>query len=296
MTIKKSDDQEPEHPALFATIHHRSDERPDGYTHEDIAELNRAANAGRHSNKRRNIWIAVGTGVTLLVLAGTPWALMAWDNIEAEPAVPTVDMNVAAPDVPSVAPPPEDYPAASYLEVRGLHIGQSRDEVLFNTENRGMIAVENGGSPLMEMHFGLPSHESGMTLYPATPECSEELDRRDAMTPDEKNSLAAMQMNACKLAGRVLFDADGNVEAFYLTPRGFEIEQISLQDFAQAVVDNHGIDSLKPEQQRLRTLGFDGYCTNMRGVGLADVRVNVSDCGFMRVQVERSSTSAANFS
>ena len=32
-------------PALFATIYFRSDERPDGYTDEDIAELNEAANA-----------------------------------------------------------------------------------------------------------------------------------------------------------------------------------------------------------------------------------------------------------
>ena len=31
-------------PALFATIHFQSDERPDGYTDEDIAKLNRLAN------------------------------------------------------------------------------------------------------------------------------------------------------------------------------------------------------------------------------------------------------------
>lgn len=35
-------------PALFATIHFRSDERPDGYTDEDIAKLNDLAN-GRGS-------------------------------------------------------------------------------------------------------------------------------------------------------------------------------------------------------------------------------------------------------
>lgn len=33
-------------PALFATIHFRSDERPDGYSDEDIAELNELANVG----------------------------------------------------------------------------------------------------------------------------------------------------------------------------------------------------------------------------------------------------------
>lgn len=32
-------------PALFATIHMRSRQRPDGYSDEDIAELNRLANA-----------------------------------------------------------------------------------------------------------------------------------------------------------------------------------------------------------------------------------------------------------
>jgi hypothetical protein len=31
-------------PALFATIHFRSDARPDGYTDEDIAALNAIAN------------------------------------------------------------------------------------------------------------------------------------------------------------------------------------------------------------------------------------------------------------
>jgi hypothetical protein len=34
----------PASPALFATIHFQSDERPDGYKDEDIAELNRLAN------------------------------------------------------------------------------------------------------------------------------------------------------------------------------------------------------------------------------------------------------------
>lgn len=31
-------------PALFATIHMRSPQRPDGYSDEDVAELNRLAN------------------------------------------------------------------------------------------------------------------------------------------------------------------------------------------------------------------------------------------------------------
>ena len=39
-------------PALFATIHHQSDDRPDGYTANDIADLNRLAN-GSDSNPRK---------------------------------------------------------------------------------------------------------------------------------------------------------------------------------------------------------------------------------------------------
>jgi hypothetical protein len=39
-------------PALFATIHFRSPQRPDGYTDEDIAELNRLANA--HLSDRKD--------------------------------------------------------------------------------------------------------------------------------------------------------------------------------------------------------------------------------------------------
>lgn len=34
-------------PVLFATIHHQSEQRPDGYTADDIAELNNAGNAHR---------------------------------------------------------------------------------------------------------------------------------------------------------------------------------------------------------------------------------------------------------
>jgi hypothetical protein len=45
MAEEPEDDQEPAAiPALFATIHFRSDVRPDGYTDEDIAELNKLAN------------------------------------------------------------------------------------------------------------------------------------------------------------------------------------------------------------------------------------------------------------
>ena len=45
MTDEKSGDHgEAKMPALFATIHFRGPERPDGYTAEEIAELNELAN------------------------------------------------------------------------------------------------------------------------------------------------------------------------------------------------------------------------------------------------------------
>lgn len=45
MMDKPPDDQEPAIiPALFATIHFQSDDRPDGYTEEDIQTLNVIAN------------------------------------------------------------------------------------------------------------------------------------------------------------------------------------------------------------------------------------------------------------
>lgn len=36
-------------PALFATIHFRSDKRPDGYTDDEIVDLNKLANANKLS-------------------------------------------------------------------------------------------------------------------------------------------------------------------------------------------------------------------------------------------------------
>lgn len=38
-------------PALFATIHHKSEHRPDGYSPEDIEELNHLANGGKPSKE-----------------------------------------------------------------------------------------------------------------------------------------------------------------------------------------------------------------------------------------------------
>lgn len=45
----RSDEDRPL-PALFATIHFRGPQRPDGYTADEITELNRAANCGSPTN------------------------------------------------------------------------------------------------------------------------------------------------------------------------------------------------------------------------------------------------------
>jgi hypothetical protein len=68
-------------PALFATIHHKSDERPNGYTAEDIAELNRIANRrrGTMSPRHGGLYLA-GSGIALVVLlaAGAAWLSPRW--------------------------------------------------------------------------------------------------------------------------------------------------------------------------------------------------------------------------
>ncbi len=54
MSDKPESDPKPKDiPALFATIHFRSEERPNGYSDEDIAELNDLANGRSSSNPTR---------------------------------------------------------------------------------------------------------------------------------------------------------------------------------------------------------------------------------------------------
>ena len=79
---KKTDPAEGDNgPALFATIHHQSDERPNGYTAEDIAELNRIANRrrGTMSPQHGGLYLA-GSGIALVVLlaAGAAWLSPRW--------------------------------------------------------------------------------------------------------------------------------------------------------------------------------------------------------------------------
>ncbi|MBB5745217.1 hypothetical protein [Brevundimonas variabilis] len=309
MTDEKNSDastNEPQQiPALFATIHHRSEDRPDGYTADEIDELNRLANdlPLPARKMRRGLWI-VGAliVITAVGVAGTPWILIAWDNAKdarqqrelAFANIPTSEPSSLG-DTTLPPPPAEDVQAPTYMDVRGLHIGQYREEVAPSIISRGWM-IGPDSSPMMELHFAIPRHEAADTMYLDESECREALEKKANQTPGEANSLAGMLLVGCRLAGRVFYDADNVVKAFYVTPAGFNLDRITIEDFAQAIVDNHEVDNLEPQQVRLRTLGFDGYCTDYRGTGLPNVRVNVSNCGFMRVQVETSATSDADFS
>lgn len=66
-------------PAIFATIHHQSDDRPDGYSAEDIAELNRAANSGPPTRSRKPLLITAGS-VALIMATGVAasWLSPRW--------------------------------------------------------------------------------------------------------------------------------------------------------------------------------------------------------------------------
>nr|WP_315053219.1 hypothetical protein [uncultured Brevundimonas sp.] len=301
MTDHTPSDDQADAPALFATIHHQSDERPDGYTAEDIAELNRLANGAGQSRRRiKWVWIVCAGLVLAGLLAAAPWAMIAWDKVRPKSISEMAALPPPSADDPSVpseepSAPIEDYPAPAYMDVRGLHIGQFKEDVAPAVAQRGLMLVP-GNRPLMEMHFGLPRYDEAEALFVDEPGCRESMEQRANMSAEEANSLAGMQLPNCRLAGRIFYNNDGEVIAFYVTPAGFGIDRITLKDFAQAVVDNHEVETLEPEQERLRTLGFDGYCTNYLGTGWPNVRVKVSDCAFMRVQVERSATAEADFS
>lgn len=81
MTDKHHNDDGQPDPAIFATIHHQSEHRPDGYTSEDIAALNSLANgAALRTQKRKNIW-AMGGASALAVAAligGAAWLSPTW--------------------------------------------------------------------------------------------------------------------------------------------------------------------------------------------------------------------------
>jgi|GEM_PF-5498888 len=285
------------HPALFATIHHKSEDRPDGYSDDDIGELNQLANGKSEAPRKEKRTALLASAAALVLVAGVvggAWAIKAWEGSRS-PTEPSSAPTTTPESEPYIPEPVETYSTPGVTEVRGVSVGQLRGSVAAAIEERDMILIDNGGGPILEMHFALPAYESASSLYIATPQCFDELRRRENMTPDEANSLAALRMADCKLAGRVFYDADDRVKAFYFTPAGLDIDRLTLKDFAQAIVDNTDVERLESEQRRLVTLGFDGFCEEYLGTALQNVRVKVSECGFMRAQFELSPTDTANF-
>lgn len=81
MPNEPEDDHEPSViPALFATIHHKSDHRPDGYTDEEIAQLNHLANPPQGASRRIKRGLIAGGGLALLAIlvGGAAWISPTW--------------------------------------------------------------------------------------------------------------------------------------------------------------------------------------------------------------------------
>lgn len=80
MTDNRPGDGNQPDPALFATIHNKSEQRPDGYTAEDIAELNLLANKASRPSKRRKVLLLASGAVALVVLiaGGAAWLSPTW--------------------------------------------------------------------------------------------------------------------------------------------------------------------------------------------------------------------------
>lgn len=78
-------------PALFATIHHKSEDRPDGYSDEDIGELNRIANGKAEAPRKEKRTALLASAAALVLVAGVvggAWAMKAWEGSRS-PTEPT---------------------------------------------------------------------------------------------------------------------------------------------------------------------------------------------------------------
>lgn len=198
-------------------------------------------------------------------------------------------------------PPPEDVmptSTAEYLglfEARGLHLGMHKADVAPALATRGMFVPPEGGAPLTEMVAQLPTFAASETAYIDTPECRDEFQRHRNMSASEANSLAATFYRGCDMGARIFYDSEQLVVAFYVTPAGFGLERTDLRQFAEAVAANLPTGDLVPETQSIRTLGQSGVCTNFVGQATAGERISVSDCGFMRMQVQHSAAASGDF-
>lgn len=201
----------------------------------------------------------------------------------------------------TLPPPPEDVMPqsnAEYLglfEAKGVHLGMFKEDVAAALPLKGFFIPPEGGAPMTEMVAQLPPNSSADTAYLDTPTCVAEFERHRNFTRDEANSMSNLGYRGCDLTMRVFYDDSGMVNAFYVTPAGFGLGRIDVRQLAEAVVDNLPVAELVPEQRPIRTLGQQGLCTNFVGRAAAGERIVVSDCGFLRMQVQQSASAAGDF-
>jgi len=122
----KAESNSDEAPAVFATIHHKSEHRPDGYTEDEIANMNRTANGDgkQQAKSKKALLIASGTILAALIVAGSVWAMKT--NAENKARKEREALVLASP--PPAAPEPqtnslesmEAYFTPPVTAVRGL--------------------------------------------------------------------------------------------------------------------------------------------------------------------------------
>lgn len=187
---------------------------------------------------------------------------------------------------------------AEYLglfEAKGIHLGMFRPEAVEALTSRGFMAAPNGIQPLLEGLIQLPTHTDADTLYVDTATCKKELERHAQMSAEQANSIAGMTYDGCDVAVRVFYDDNDVVVGFYIKPPGFGLDQTDVRQLAEAVVENLPIEELRPATRTINMFGQVRSCTDYVGTAPAGERLTVSDCGFLRMQVQQSAGSAGDF-
>lgn len=283
-------DKEPtsdEAPAIFATIHHKSEQRPDGYTPEELSELNRLANGldQKQSKKPKTLLIASLTVLaTTLIVTGSVWAMK--NNAENKARAAREALALASPPPPIPQPPQNNSNSLDALEVyftpaqatvRGFFIGQDKQAARLAAEERDMIVYE------------LTEHRDNFYSY--SPSCVEQIE----------TSKRGPFWN-CQEAGGAIYE-NGTIKRFHLTPAAFGIERISLHEFVQAITDNFQVSDFRLESDTKLVEGrrvgqFEWVpCEAYVGSLASGTKVEVSACGFgvLSAKFEASPTDNAKF-
>lgn len=273
-------------PAIFATIHHKSEHRPDGYTEDEIVNMNRMANGkGKPTHKTtKPLLIASGMAIAALTVAGSVWALKTNAENKARAEREALALAIASP--PPAAPEPQTNSLESMeahfsppvKTVRGFFIGQDREAARIAAQERGMIVWE-------------ASNGTRDSFYVNTDRCVEEI----ALARNENR----FPYSACEDAGEALYE-NGNIKWFKLTPLAFGIEKVTLEEFAQIIVDNIPVSQLTPTTSRgLAIVGRQAGlqpCLEYVGELSPDTKLVVSGCNMsVSLRVEKSATADAQF-